>query len=76
METEAGTAAVHIRGSKAAAGPVLAVPRAAWAGFVELAAASEQRGWHSYRRARPAGHPRAAGHVPSVGNRPSLTACA
>ncbi|MET9193270.1 DUF397 domain-containing protein [Streptomyces olivaceus] len=44
IEIAAGTAAVHIRDSKAAAGPVLAVSRAAWAGFVELAAASEQRG--------------------------------
>ncbi|MFI1022705.1 DUF397 domain-containing protein [Streptomyces olivaceus] len=44
MEIAASTAAVHIRDSKAAAGPVLAVSRAAWAGFVELAAASEQRG--------------------------------
>ncbi|MFC8308561.1 DUF397 domain-containing protein [Streptomyces olivaceus] len=44
IEIAAGTAAVHIRDSKATAGPVLAVPRAAWAGFVELAAASEQRG--------------------------------
>ncbi|MGY1453669.1 DUF397 domain-containing protein [Streptomyces sp. SS8] len=34
VEVAAGTAAVHIRDSKAAAGPVLTVSREAWAEFV------------------------------------------
>ncbi|MET8944749.1 DUF397 domain-containing protein [Streptomyces sp. NPDC004542] len=42
VEVAAGSAAVHIRDSKAAAGPVLTVPRDAWAGFVGLAS-SEAR---------------------------------
>lgn len=37
VEVAAGTAAVHIRDSKAIAGPVLTVSRNAWAGFVGLA---------------------------------------
>ncbi|ALO98704.1 hypothetical protein SHL15_7707 [Streptomyces hygroscopicus subsp. limoneus] len=37
VEVAAGTAAVHVRDSKAAAGPVLTVSREAWAGFVGLA---------------------------------------
>jgi hypothetical protein len=42
VEVAAGTAVVHVRDSKAAAGPVVGVSRDAWAGFVGLAA-SEQR---------------------------------
>ncbi|MFF0458737.1 DUF397 domain-containing protein [Streptomyces mexicanus] len=38
VEVAAGSAAVHVRDSKATAGPVLTVSRAAWAGFVALAA--------------------------------------
>ncbi|MFH8220712.1 DUF397 domain-containing protein [Streptomyces sp. NPDC018057] len=34
VEVAAAPAAVHVRDSKAAAGPVLTVSRAAWAGFV------------------------------------------
>ncbi|MCM3298488.1 DUF397 domain-containing protein [Streptomyces pseudogriseolus] len=34
VEVAAGTAAVHVRDSKAAAGPVVTVSRDAWAGFV------------------------------------------
>ncbi|MEW2296914.1 DUF397 domain-containing protein [Streptomyces sp. NPDC006743] len=37
VEVAAGSAAVHVRGSKAAAGPVLTVSREAWAGFVGAA---------------------------------------
>ena len=37
VEVAAGTATVHVRDSKAVAGPVLTVSRAAWAGFVGLA---------------------------------------
>ena len=37
VEVAAGEAAVHIRDSKAVAGPVLTVSRRAWAGFVGLA---------------------------------------
>ncbi|GAA2434078.1 DUF397 domain-containing protein [Streptomyces glaucus] len=37
VEVAAGSAAVHVRDSKAAAGPVVTVSRAAWAGFVGLA---------------------------------------
>ncbi|MFP8886243.1 MULTISPECIES: DUF397 domain-containing protein [Streptomyces] len=37
VEVAADTAAVHIRDSKAAAGPVLTVSREAWAGFLGLA---------------------------------------
>ena len=37
VEVAAGTAAVHVRDSKAVAGPVLTVSREAWAGFVGLA---------------------------------------
>jgi hypothetical protein len=36
LEVAAGTAAVHVRDSKAVAGPVLTVSRSAWAGFVGL----------------------------------------
>ncbi|MFF0535089.1 DUF397 domain-containing protein [Streptomyces coelicoflavus] len=42
VEVAAGTAVVHVRDSKAAAGPVVTVSPDAWAGFVGLAA-SEQR---------------------------------
>ncbi|ADI06366.1 hypothetical protein SBI_03245 [Streptomyces bingchenggensis BCW-1] len=42
VEVATGTAAVHIRDSKAAAGPVLTVSRGAWAGFVGFA--SSERG--------------------------------
>jgi hypothetical protein len=38
VEVAAGTATVHVRDSKATAGPVLTVSRAAWAGFVGSAA--------------------------------------
>ena len=41
VEVAAGSAAVHIRDSKAATGPVLTVSRDAWVGFVGLAS-SEQ----------------------------------
>ncbi|MFF8945515.1 DUF397 domain-containing protein [Streptomyces sp. NPDC014864] len=34
VEVAAGSAAVHVRDSKAVAGPVLTVSREAWAGFV------------------------------------------
>ncbi|MFJ8201442.1 DUF397 domain-containing protein [Streptomyces sp. NPDC096152] len=34
VEVAAGTAAVHVRDSKAVPGPVLTVTREAWAGFV------------------------------------------
>ncbi|MFI1027031.1 DUF397 domain-containing protein [Streptomyces sp. NPDC020951] len=34
VEVAAGTGVVHIRDSKAVAGPVIRVSRAAWAGFV------------------------------------------
>ncbi|CAL9552320.1 hypothetical protein SUDANB58_04473 [Streptomyces sp. enrichment culture] len=37
VEVAAGSATVHVRDSKAVAGPVLAVSREAWAGFVGLA---------------------------------------
>lgn len=37
VEVAAGTTAVHVRDSKATAGPVLTVSRAAWTGFVGLA---------------------------------------
>ncbi|MGW0333112.1 DUF397 domain-containing protein [Streptomyces sp. NPDC003011] len=36
VEVAAGTAAVHVRDSKDVTGPVLAVSREAWVGFVEL----------------------------------------
>ncbi|MEU3098829.1 DUF397 domain-containing protein [Streptomyces sp. NPDC006967] len=42
VEVATGTAGVHVRDSKAAAGPVLTVSRDAWAGFVGPAS-SEQR---------------------------------
>ncbi|WUD11820.1 DUF397 domain-containing protein [Streptomyces murinus] len=42
VEVAAGAAAVHVRDSKAVAGPVLTVSRAAWAGLVGLA--SSERG--------------------------------
>jgi hypothetical protein len=38
VEIAAGSAAVHVRDSKAVTGPVLTVSRAAWAGLVALAA--------------------------------------
>ncbi|WP_411147498.1 DUF397 domain-containing protein [Streptomyces sp. A30] len=34
VEVAAGTAVVHVRDSKAGAGPVVTVSREAWAGFV------------------------------------------
>ncbi|MER5842045.1 DUF397 domain-containing protein [Streptomyces prasinus] len=37
VEVAAGTGTVHIRDSKAVAGPVIRVSRGAWAGFVEQA---------------------------------------
>ncbi|MGW2335524.1 DUF397 domain-containing protein [Streptomyces sp. NPDC001685] len=37
VEVAADTGAVHIRDSKAVAGPVIRVSRAAWAGFIEQA---------------------------------------
>ncbi|MFI6207616.1 DUF397 domain-containing protein [Streptomyces sp. NPDC051041] len=37
VEVAPGTAVVHLRDSKAVAGPVVTVSRAAWAGFVGLA---------------------------------------
>ncbi|WP_405893181.1 DUF397 domain-containing protein [Streptomyces sp. NBC_00104] len=42
LEVASGTAAVHVRDSKAVAGPVLTVSRSAWTGFVGLAS-SERR---------------------------------
>ncbi|MEU0743103.1 DUF397 domain-containing protein [Streptomyces sp. NPDC006134] len=36
VEVADGTAAVHVRDSKVAAGPILTVSREAWAGFVGL----------------------------------------
>lgn len=42
IEVAAGSAAVHVRDSKAVAGPVVTVSQEAWAGFVGLAS-SEQR---------------------------------
>jgi len=41
VEIAAGTAVVHVRDSKTAAGPILTVSPEAWAGFVDLAS-SEQ----------------------------------
>ncbi|AOT61563.1 MULTISPECIES: DUF397 domain-containing protein [Streptomyces] len=35
VEVAAGTGSVHIRDSKAVAGPVVRVSRAAWAGFLQ-----------------------------------------
>ncbi|MBL3666830.1 DUF397 domain-containing protein [Streptomyces sp. M2CJ-2] len=37
VEVATGTAVVHVRDSKATAGPVLTVTRDAWAGFIGLA---------------------------------------
>ncbi|MFJ7767343.1 DUF397 domain-containing protein [Streptomyces sp. NPDC097107] len=37
VEVAADTVVVHVRDSKAAAGPVIAMSRDAWAGFVGLA---------------------------------------
>ncbi|MBT3154115.1 DUF397 domain-containing protein [Streptomyces sp. CHD11] len=42
VEVAAGSAAVHVRDSKADAGPVLTVSREAWASFIELPS-SERR---------------------------------
>ncbi|MGY3204509.1 DUF397 domain-containing protein [Streptomyces sp. TE5632] len=42
VEVAATTAVVHVRDSKAEAGPILTVSREAWAGFVGLAS-SERR---------------------------------
>jgi hypothetical protein len=42
VEVAADTAVVHVRDSKAVAGPVVTVSREAWAGFVGLA--SPERG--------------------------------
>ncbi|MFD7703287.1 DUF397 domain-containing protein [Streptomyces caelestis] len=42
VEVAAGSAAVHVRDSKATTGPVVTVSREAWAGFVGLAS-SKQR---------------------------------
>lgn len=43
VEVAAATAVVHVRDSKAMAGPVVTVSREAWAGFVGPAS-SERRG--------------------------------
>jgi hypothetical protein len=43
VEVAAGPAAVHIRDSKDAAGPVLTVSREAWAEFVGFASSPEGR---------------------------------
>ncbi|MYU25029.1 DUF397 domain-containing protein [Streptomyces sp. SID8352] len=40
VEVADGSTAVHIRDSKAAAGPVVTVSRDAWAGFVGLASSA------------------------------------
>ncbi|MFI2645141.1 DUF397 domain-containing protein [Streptomyces sp. NPDC018610] len=40
VEVATGTGTVHVRDSKAAAGPVLTVSRTAWAGFVGLASSA------------------------------------
>jgi hypothetical protein len=37
VEVASGTTVVHVRDSKAAAGPMLTVSRSAWAGFIGLA---------------------------------------
>lgn len=42
VEVATGATAVHIRDSKTAAGPVIAVSRATWAEFIDLAAAPAQ----------------------------------
>ncbi|WP_345962877.1 DUF397 domain-containing protein [Streptomyces sp. BRB040] len=42
LEIAAGSAAVHVRDSKADSGPILTVSREAWASLVELTS-SEQR---------------------------------
>ncbi|MEU4008088.1 DUF397 domain-containing protein [Streptomyces pseudogriseolus] len=42
VEVAAATAVVHVRDSKAEAGPVLTVSREAWAGLIELTS-SERR---------------------------------
>ncbi|MFC8713105.1 DUF397 domain-containing protein [Streptomyces sp. NPDC057197] len=44
VEVAAAPAAVHVRDSKAAAGPMLTVSRATWAGFVGAVASPEGRG--------------------------------
>ncbi|MFK0137861.1 DUF397 domain-containing protein [Streptomyces murinus] len=41
VEVAAGTATVHIRDSKAVAGPLLTVSRETWAGFIGLASEDE-----------------------------------
>jgi hypothetical protein len=41
VEVAAGTAVVHVRDSKAAAGPVVTVSRESWAGFVGLASSGQ-----------------------------------
>ncbi|GAA1415117.1 DUF397 domain-containing protein [Streptomyces thermospinosisporus] len=41
VEVATGTAAVHVRDSKAVTGPVLTVSRAAWAGFVRHATSGQ-----------------------------------
>lgn len=41
VEVAAGTAVVHVRDSKAVAGPVVTVSREAWAGFVGLASSGQ-----------------------------------
>ncbi|MYQ98483.1 MULTISPECIES: DUF397 domain-containing protein [unclassified Streptomyces] len=41
VEVAAGTATVHIRDSKATAGPLLTVSREAWAGFIGLTSKDE-----------------------------------
>ncbi|NGO41332.1 DUF397 domain-containing protein [Streptomyces ureilyticus] len=42
VEVAAGTAVVHVRDSKAVAGPVVTVSREAWAGCVGLASSGRQ----------------------------------
>ncbi|MYT16626.1 protein of unknown function (DUF397) [Streptomyces sp. SceaMP-e96] len=41
VEVAAGRAVVHVRDSKAVAGPVVTVSREAWAGFVGLASSGQ-----------------------------------
>lgn len=42
IEAAAGSATVHVRDSKAVAGPVVTVSREAWAGFVGLASSEDR----------------------------------
>ncbi|MEU2552013.1 DUF397 domain-containing protein [Streptomyces sp. NPDC013313] len=41
VEVASGTAVVHVRDTKAVAGPILSVSREAWAGFVGLASSDQ-----------------------------------